>query len=180
MPTTTVPFTQDAIDLLGATEVTQAPKAAPAPASAPKQGLDPATAAEIAADSTAVAKLAASSVPAAFDREHLYSPSADVVAYGIDYRPGGQFDPLPAAPRGNSKAWGEWWRTQALTETPDYLGLRVGDDITIQHVTSFGPGTVVSTCRFGAVVRYPMPCGADKPYEEMYVRSRNHFGHWYR
>lgn len=128
--------------------------------------------------------LPVSSVPAYFDREHLCSPSATVVAWGVDYRPGDVFEPLPESPRGNPKAWGEWWRTVATTETPDFLGVRPGDTITVHH----GGGNilhdchVISTCRFGAVVRLPWKRPAVNSGEEdaeMYVRRRNHLGHWY-
>lgn len=120
-----------------------------------------------------------SSVPAAFDRGHLYSPTALYIER-IDYRPGTLHDPMPESPRGNPKAWGEWWKNVAKTPTPDFLGLKVGDEITVQHVTNTGPGTVIETHRFGAVVRYPMPEGADKSHDEMYVCRRNTSGHWYR
>jgi hypothetical protein len=123
--------------------------------------------------------LPVSSVPAAFDRGHLYSPTADVVAYGIDHRPGDQFEPMPASPRGNPPAWAEWWRTVALVAAPDFLGLKAGGDITVQHPCSVGTGAVMATYRFGALVRCPTPEGAEKPYADMYVRSRNQFGHWY-
>jgi hypothetical protein len=86
---------------------------------------------------------------------------------------------MPDAPSGNPKAWGEWWRTIATAPVGDFLGLRTGDDITIQHPCSSGPGLVMKTLRFGALVRYPMPEGGDEPYAEMYVRCRNHLGHWY-
>ncbi|WP_433855149.1 hypothetical protein [Streptomyces kronopolitis] len=62
---------------------------------------------------------------------------------------------------------------------PDFLGLQSGDKITIQHVTSVGPGEVIETKRYGAVVRYPMPEGADRPFGETLVRRRNDAGHWY-
>lgn len=120
-----------------------------------------------------------SAVPAAFDRGHLYSPTA-ASAEHINYRPGTLHDPMQESPRGNPKAWVEWWKNVAITPTPDFLGLKAGDEITIQHVTSTGPGTVIETHRFGAVVRYPMPKGANKPHEEMYVCRRNADGHWYR
>lgn len=87
---------------------------------------------------------------------------------------------MPTSPRGNPKAWAEWWRTVASVGTPDYLGLRPGDEITIQHPSGVGPGAVIATCRFGAVVRYPMPEGASEPYADMYVCRRNAAGHWYR
>lgn len=127
-----------------------------------------------------VSALPVSSVPAAYDRGHLYSPKAETVAYGIDYRPGDLFEPMPSSDRSDPKQWGEWWRSIAKTETPDFLGLVPGDEITIQHPCSVEPGTVLSTCRFGAVVRYPMPDGASEPFAEMYVTHRNHLGHWYR
>ncbi len=126
-----------------------------------------------------------SSVPAAFDRGHLYSPTLDLTRYALDeryvydYRPGDDFEPMAPAPRGNALAWRRWWDDAAKVATPDFLGLRVGDEITIQQVIGTGSGTVTATYRFGAVVRYPMPKGASEPYAEMYVRRRNNSGHWY-
>jgi hypothetical protein len=125
-----------------------------------------------------------SSVPAAFDRGHLYSPTRDLTRlalderYVYDYRPGDLFEPMPQAPRGNPKDWAWWWHNVARVDAPDFLGLRVGDRITIQEV-SVGEGEVVETYRCGAVVRCPLPPGGDKPYAEMYVRRRNDAGHWY-
>ncbi|MFJ2397466.1 hypothetical protein ACIOTI_32570 [Streptomyces sp. NPDC087843] len=52
-----------------------------------------------------------SSVPAAYDREHLYSPK-EGTAELVDHRPGDAFTPLPTAPR-EPKAWGTWWRSEA-------------------------------------------------------------------
>ena len=126
-----------------------------------------------------------SCVPAAFDRGHLYSPTVDLTRYALDarysydYRPGDWFEPMPESPRGNPKAWVWWWRNVAKVNAPDFLGLRVGDVVTIQHVTSVGTGTVVETYRCGAVVRYAMPKGSDRPYDDMEVRRRNCSGHWY-
>lgn len=122
--------------------------------------------------------LPVSSVPAAFDSGHLYSPT-DRFIDRTDYRPGALYDPMPESPSGNPKAWGEWWRNVAKTPTPDFLGLKPDDEITVQHVTSTGTGTVIATYRFGALVRYPMPEGADKPHGEMYISRRNTSGHWY-
>lgn len=127
----------------------------------------------------------ASCVPAAFDRGHLYSPTLDLTRYALDdryiydYRPGDLYEPMPAAPRGDGKSFAWWSVNVAGVAVPDFLGLRSGDEITIQHVTSVGPGEVTETKRNGAVVRYPMPEGASRPYAEMYVRRRNDAGHWY-
>lgn len=126
----------------------------------------------------ALGELPVSSVPAAYDRGHLYSPRAAFIE-DVDHRPGDLFGPLPASPH-EPKAWRAWWQEQASTPTPDYLGLKPGDDITIQHPGGTGPGTVLSTCRFGAVVRFPLPPGSDEPHVHMYVTARNQFGHWYR
>ena len=128
-----------------------------------------------------------SSVPAAFDRGHLYSPTTTHLAWALDpgilydYRPGNDFEPMPEAPRGNPKAWAWWWKNTAKVETPDFLGLRAGDGITVQHVGSVGPGEVVSTWRYGAVVRYPLPVSnlTNRTHSEMVVRRRNDAGHWY-
>lgn len=128
--------------------------------------------------------LPSSSVPAALDRGHLYSPTLSLTQYALDdryiydYRPGDLYEPMPEAPR-NPKAYAWWSRNIARVSVPDFLGLHAGDQITIQHVTSVGPGEVVATQRAGAVARYPMPEGADKPYGEMYIRRRNSDGHWY-
>lgn len=132
-----------------------------------------------------IATLPKSSVPAALDRGHLYSPTLDVTRYALDdrysydYRPGDLYEPMPPAPRGDSKAFGWWAWNIARATVPDFLGLRVGDQITIQHVTSVGPGEVIATQRAGAVVRYPLPKGSSKPFVEMQVRRRNADGHWY-
>ncbi|MFJ4988682.1 hypothetical protein ACIP9H_33395 [Streptomyces sp. NPDC088732] len=127
----------------------------------------------------ALGELPVSSVPAAYDRGHLYSPRT-VSAEHVDHRPGDVFGPLPM-PAYGPKAWRAWW-DEASTATADYLGLMAGDEITIQHVGSTGPGTVLSTCRFGAVVRYALPPveWRDEEHAEMYVTARNQFGHWYR
>ncbi|MFE1206380.1 hypothetical protein ACFW5V_32355 [Streptomyces sp. NPDC058762] len=124
----------------------------------------------------ALGELPVSSVPAAYDREHLYSPKANTAAL-VDHRPGDQFPPLPVSPSG-PKAWGSWWRTEASVATPDYLGLETGDVIT---VVDAGTATVVSTCRLGAVVRYELPpCEwRDQAHAKRYVTARNQFGHWY-
>ncbi len=121
--------------------------------------------------------LPVSSVPAAFDRDHLYSPGAESVAGGIDYRPGDMFEPMPKSPH-EPKQWGEWWRAVAQVETPDFLGLRVGDAVTVQGPSWTSLCDVLSTCRFGAVVRVPKPAGMG--FEEQYVCRRNQFGYWYR
>ncbi|WP_399554034.1 hypothetical protein [Streptomyces anulatus] len=120
--------------------------------------------------------LPVSSVPAAYDREHLYSPKEGTAEY-ISHRPGDVFGPLPVSRPG--KVWRRWWDTEGSTPTPDFLGLERGDVITVVDV---GTVTVVSTCRFGALVRFEVPVGAwnRKPYAEMYVTARNQFGHWYR
>ncbi|CAM5238246.1 hypothetical protein [Streptomyces griseomycini] len=125
----------------------------------------------------ALGEMPVSSVPAAYDRGHLYSPK-EGTAERVDHRPGDRFAPLPKAPH-EPKAWGTWWRAEANAPTPDYLGLEPGDVITlVDDVTA----TVVSTCRFGAVVRYEVPPSpwAAETHVDMYVTARNQFGHWYR
>ncbi|MFD6923724.1 hypothetical protein ACFV99_26425 [Streptomyces sp. NPDC059944] len=119
----------------------------------------------------------ASSVPAAYDRGHLYSPK-EGTAELVDHRPGDAFGPLPLAPR-EPKAWGAWWNTEASTPTPDFLGLVPGDVITVVRANT---ATVVSTCRFGAIVRYELPASpwATETHASMYVTRRNQYGHWYR
>ncbi|MEV7872650.1 hypothetical protein AB0P17_42600 [Streptomyces sp. NPDC088124] len=134
-----------------------------------------------------VSGLPVSSVPAAFDRGHLYSPTLALTRYALDdryvydYRPGDLYEPMPAAPSGNPKAWSWWWRNIAATPVPDFLGLRVGNQISIQHAGCTGPGEVISTERAGAVVRYPLPKSnlTARTHAEMYVRRRNDAGHWY-
>lgn len=132
---------------------------------------------------TDLTALPVSAVPAAFDRGHLYSPTLDLTRcalderYLYDYRPGDLYEPMPDAPRGNPKAFAWWWLNVARIPVPDFLGLRVGDQITIQHVTSVGAGEVIETHRCGAVVRYPFPDPIKSG--EMYVRRRNTAGHWY-
>lgn len=130
--------------------------------------------------------LPASSVPAAFDRGHLYSPTLDLTRYALDdrylydYRPGDLYEPMPSAPTPPKEfAW--WWLNTARVSAPDFLGLRVGDQITIQHVIDVGPGEVIATYRFGATVRYPLPVSdlTNRTHDEMYVRRRNDAGHWY-
>lgn len=136
---------------------------------------------------TDVQEYPVSSVPAAFDRGHLYSPHQGLTQYALDeryiydYRPGDLFEPMSEAPRGNPKAWVWWWRNVARAETPDFLGLRVGDEITVQHVTSVGPGRVIGTYRHGAVIRFPLPVSnlTDRTHDEMIVSRRNTDGHWY-
>lgn len=126
-----------------------------------------------------VADLPVSSVPAAFDRGHLYSPTLDVANRGITFRPGSEYEPMPEAPR-NSKGFAWWMSNIATLEVSDYLGLRVGDEVTIQYAGAIGVATVIATHRFGAVVRYPTPQTAGRPTPEGYVRRRNQAGHWYR
>ncbi|MGW1411307.1 hypothetical protein [Streptomyces sp. NPDC002403] len=128
-----------------------------------------------------------SSVPAAFDRGHLYSPTLSLTKYALDdryvydYRPGDLYEPMPEAPRGNPKAWAWWWQNIATTSVPDFLGLRVGDHISVQQVTCTDPGEVIATERGGAVVRYPLPKSdlTWRTHAEMYIRRRNNAGHWY-
>lgn len=127
-----------------------------------------------------------SSVPAAFDRGHLYSPTLALTCYALvggyiyDYRPGDLYEPMPASPA-EPKAWAWWWRNVAATPVPDFLGLRLGDQISIQHVTGTGPGEVIATERAGALVRYPLPESdfSTRTHAEMYIRRRNDAGHWY-
>ncbi|MFE1130838.1 hypothetical protein ACFW6R_29715 [Streptomyces albidoflavus] len=125
----------------------------------------------------APAELPTSSVPAALDRGHLYSPRGPEVA---DHRPGDLYGPLPRSRPG--AAWRGWWDAEASVPTPDYLGLRAGDVITVQHPCTVESATVVSTCRFGALVRYPLPpCDwSTATHAEQYVTARNPAGHWYR
>ena len=135
---------------------------------------------------TNITALPKSSVPAAFDRGHLYSPTLDQTRYALDeryvydYRPGDLYEPMPKHPT-DPKAYAWWLRNVARHDVPDFLGLRTGDRITLQHVTSVGPGEVVSTHRSGAVIRYALPESnfGTRTHDEMYVRRRNDAGHWY-
>jgi hypothetical protein len=137
-----------------------------------------------------------SAVPAAFDRGHLYSPTIEQARWALDpgavydYRPGNDFEPLPDAPRGTHKEatgqsqWG-WWRENiAHVPTADFLGLSVGDEITLYCMHGHhDPATVVATYRHGALVRYGLPISHSNPdgtlRAERYVRVRNPSGHWY-
>jgi hypothetical protein len=126
--------------------------------------------------------LPVSSVPAAFDRGHLHSPTSVYIASALagryDYRPGDLYEPMPDAPA-EPKAFVWWFQNIAKVDVPDFLALHVGDEVTIQHVCSVGVGAVVATWRFGAQVRWPMPEGSEEPFGFMTVRRRNHLGHWY-
>ena len=129
--------------------------------------------------------LPVSAVPAALDRGHLYSPTLELTRYaldghGYDYRPGDLFEPMPDAPRGDGKAFAWWWRHTACVETPDFLGLRVGDTISMHSLQGdHFPAPVTATYRHHASVRYPAPEGSDEPYVRTYVKTRNADGHWY-
>ncbi|WP_158715888.1 hypothetical protein [Streptomyces sp. NRRL B-24720] len=64
-----------------------------------------------------------SSVPAAFDRGHLYSPTLALTAYAVDdryvydYRPGDLFEPMPASPTA-PKAWAGGGGTSPRRQCP--------------------------------------------------------------
>lgn len=123
-------------------------------------------------------ELPVSSVPAAFDNGHLFSPDQDSSLLD-QARPGDRFGPLPSAPLGSGAIFREW-SDAAGTATPNFLGLRVGDTITLQWPGQVIDGcTVLETCRYGARVRYPMPSGTRVSHAEMYVNRRNLDGHWY-
>jgi hypothetical protein len=127
-----------------------------------------------------------SAVPAAFDRGHLYTPTTTHLKWALDpgiiydYRPGNDFEPMPDSPRGDGKAWAWWNRNVAMVPVADFLGLRVGDEISLHHVAAKpSQATVVATYRHHAVVRYPNPEGAREPYAQTWVNRRNAEGHWY-
>ena len=62
------------------------------------------------------------------------------------------------APRGDGKAYAWWWRHTACMETPDFLGLRVGDPVSMHSLQGdHYPATVTATYRHHASVRYPAP-----------------------
>jgi hypothetical protein len=137
-------------------------------------------------DMTDLLTLPASSVPAAFDRGFLYSPTQSLTRYALDeryaydYRPGDLFEPMPEAPRGNPVAYRRWWEHSAMVETPDFLGLRVGDTISMHSFQGdHYPATVTATYRHHASVRYPAPKGSKEPWVRTYVKTRNADGHWY-
>lgn len=130
-----------------------------------------------------------SAVPAALDRGHLYSPTLSLTRYALDdryrydYRPGDLFEPMPEAPRGNPAEYRRWWDSAAMVETPDFLGLRVGDTISMHSLQgNHYPATVTATYRHHASVRYELPeghfSGADRVVRT-YVNRRNAEGHWY-
>lgn len=130
--------------------------------------------------------LPVSSVPAALDRGHLYSPTLDLTRYALDpgyaydYRPGDLFEPMPEAPRGDGKAYRWWWDHTALVETPDFLGLRAGDTVSLHSLQGdHHPATVTATYRHHAAVRYPAPEWSEEPWVRTYVKTRNADGHWY-
>jgi hypothetical protein len=133
---------------------------------------------------TDLTTLPVSAVPAAFDRGHLYSPTLALTRYALDdsyrydYQPGDLYEPMPEAPR-EPKSFAWWSRNIAREPVPDFLGLREGDEITIQHATCIGTGQVIKTLRRGATVRIANPEGAAEPYYESWVSRRNHLGHWY-
>lgn len=127
-----------------------------------------------------------SAVPSAFDRGCLYSPTTTHMAWALDpgviydYRPGNDFEPLPEAPRGNPKAWAWWRKNHAMVPTDDFLGLRVGDEISLHSLQgNHELATVTATYRHHAVVRYPMPEGSKEPHADSWVNRRNAEGHWY-
>ncbi|MFH8805280.1 hypothetical protein ACH4F6_38025 [Streptomyces sp. NPDC017936] len=131
-------------------------------------------------------QLPQSAVPAALDRGHLYSPTLALTRYaldpgvGYDYRPGELFEPMPEAPRGDGEAFARWWRSAALVESPDFLGLRTGDTVTLHSLQGdHFPATVVATCRHHASVRYPASEWSSEPYVQTYVTHRNAEGQWY-
>lgn len=127
-----------------------------------------------------------SAVPAAFDRGHLFSPTADLTMLALDdrfdYRPGDEFEPMPPPPRASDKqaggfGFGWWFYTTAKVTAADFLGLTAGAELSIQSATGVIPGAVVlETFRFAALVRFRNGAIDDA---EMYVRRRNHHGHWY-
>lgn len=121
----------------------------------------------------------ASSVPAAFDDGHLYSPDAQAVASGIEFRPGSRFPPVPEAAAGDLRARAAWWRTEAGAAAPDFLGLKNGDVVTVRHGQFLGPATVVSTCRSHARAQYALRGDPDGPKAEVSVSRRSPQGHWY-
>lgn len=129
-----------------------------------------------------------SAVPAALDRGHLYSPTLSLTRRALDggclydYRPGDLFEPMPPAPRGDVEAYTWWWENVALTETPDFLGLRVGDTATMHSLHgNHYPAVVMATCRHHASVRYEIPGLWSKEARavDTYVTRRNADGQWY-
>ena len=141
------------------------------------------TATEQAVDLTV---LPGSAVPAAFDRGHLYSPTTTHLAwaldpgYDYDYRPGNDFEPLPEAPHGNPKGWVWWRKNHAVVPVSDFLGLHVGDEISLYSLQGQPTkATVTATYRHHAVYRYPRPEESKEPYAYGRANRRNAEGHWY-
>jgi hypothetical protein len=129
-----------------------------------------------------------SAVPAALDRGHLYSPTLSLTRYALDpcahydYRPGDLFEPMPETPRGNPADYRRGWEGAAMVESPDFLGLRAGDTVTMHslHGDHF-PAVVAATYRHHASVRYELPglwSGKDRTVQT-YVTRRNADGQWY-
>ncbi|MFD8488681.1 hypothetical protein [Streptomyces sp. NPDC059712] len=126
-----------------------------------------------------------SAVPAAFDRGHLYSPTTTHMAWALDpgyvydYQPGNDFEPLPEAPR-DPKGWAWWRQNHASVPTADFLGLRVGDEISLHSLQGTPTKvTVTSTCRHHACYRYPSPIGSEEPYRYGWANRRTADGDWY-
>jgi len=98
--------------------------------------------------------------------------TAENARTGLDHL----YAPLSPGPR-DPKAWRAWWENSAKQPVDDYLGLKKGDELTVQWAQSDTiAATVISTHAFGALVLCPWK---PEPFE-MWVRHRNHLGNWYR
>ncbi|GAA2802705.1 hypothetical protein GCM10010441_29270 [Kitasatospora paracochleata] len=124
-------------------------------------------------------ELPVSSVPAACTDGHLFSPTADLVAAGLDFRPGDQFEPMAPAPLGGTRERAEWWRTVANLAAPDFLGLMPGSPITVHIGDGISPGEVLSTSRFGARVQAELPEDPEGLKLKVTVTRRSPSGSWY-
>ncbi|WP_030237103.1 hypothetical protein [Streptomyces sp. NRRL S-350] len=124
-------------------------------------------------------ELPASSVPAACTDGHLFSPTADLVAAGLDFRPGDQFQPMAPAPLSDLRAKAEWWRTVANLSAPDFLGLTPGSTITVHHGGGVSAAEVISTSRAGARVQVALPEDVEGLHLELTVTRRSPSGSWY-
>ncbi|MER5638297.1 hypothetical protein ABT095_15210 [Kitasatospora sp. NPDC002227] len=123
--------------------------------------------------------LPTSSVPAAFADGHLYSPTADLVETGIDFRPGDQFEPMPPKPSGGMAEKAAWWRSVANLSAPDFLGLTVGSAITVHSGKEVSPGVVIMTFRASARVQVALTDDPDDVQMQVTVTRRSPSGHWY-
>ncbi|MFJ5120845.1 hypothetical protein [Kitasatospora sp. NPDC088548] len=125
--------------------------------------------------------LPTSSVPAAYADGHLYSPTADLVETGIDFRPGSQFEPMPPKPSGGTREQATWWRSVANLSAPDFLGLKPGSEVEVMvhGGEEVSPGVVIMTFRAGARVQVALTDDPDDVQMQVTVTRRSPSGRWY-